>query len=128
MNYYRSAPGSGPEHSLRFDYNGHPVHFHPFGYIDLKSVTAALGIPKEKLVEALLAFNRMALGDTTWRDRIAKGLTAPLPSESFAWIPLMKFDHIGSYLLPSEGADRQSFANWYANAVSKLAMPAGVSQ
>jgi hypothetical protein len=128
MNYYRSAPGSGPEHSTRFDYNGHQVHFHPFGYIDLKSVTAALGVPKEKLVEALLAFNRMALEDTHWRDRIAKGLTASLPSENFVWIPLMKFDHVGSYLLPSEGADRQSFASWYADAVSKLTMPAGVSR
>lgn len=128
MNYYRSAPGPGSEHSIRFDYNGHPVHFHPFGYIDLKSVTAALGVSKEKLVEALLAFNRMALEDTNWCDRIAKGLTAGLPSESFAWIPLAKFDHIGSYLLPSEGSDWQSFANWYADAVSELAMPAGVSQ
>lgn len=128
MNYYRSAPGSGPEHSIRFDYNGHPVHFHPFGYIDLKSVTTALGVPKEKLVEALLAFNHMALADTTWRDRIAKGLTAGLPSDGFCWIPLMKFDHIGSYLLPTEGVERQSFASWYADALAKLAMPVGVSQ
>lgn len=128
MNYYRSAPGSGPEHSIRFDYNGHPVHFHPFGYIDLKSVTAALGVHKEKLVEALIAFDRMTLEDTNWRDRIAKGLTGGLPSESFTWIPLAKFDHVGSYLVPSEGSDRQSFVSWYADAVSKLAMSARVSQ